>query len=597
MSGLLAVCSEIESLPLREALKLIVHRGRDDAGAWQSPDKAVWLGATRMALTDLGQSGRLPLKNETGTIWLIADGSVTNYNSLRRRLELKGHRFISQNDSEVIIHAYEMWNESCLDYLEGSFSFVLWDTKARQLIASRDRTGVKPIYYAEYEGSLFISSEISPILRLMPETPHPNPLGAAYMMTLGYIPSPNTIWRDIYKLEPGQMLGWSIRSGLRLRRYWEPPRIILKRNKPEQFDEILDEVIRRTISADIPANFLMPDGLDGATLATALDSIGEKPETLTLTGLNGVGKGDQSAETLANHLEFPHAMESLSAQRTEADLRRVIGQYNEPSAHGQMIRLMEMGNLLSKSSRLLVSYQGSDAIFWGSEWHHSPARVSGMFSRFRAGGLPGQRKFTNSSPVAKHVWQMHGRFLPYEAAEMIAPSRIPFDTKTMLKPLQRYYVDKLPLQRNLQRIDIMSYCADCLFPMLDAAATAHTVELRLPFADRRIVEWGLALDVHKKEASTPKWFMHQYLASKGENIPKSDIFSDDEGFSGLPLDLSPDQMISAIEKSYWVEEGYWSPSWESIANKNVPHRESRLWNLYILSLWADVWYKERPWAS
>ncbi|MEM8862262.1 MAG: hypothetical protein AAGD96_28425 [Chloroflexota bacterium] len=149
MSGLLAVYSEIDSLPLRDALKLILHRGRDDAGAWQSQDKRVWLGATRMATTDLSQSGRLPLKNEDGTIWVVADGTVTNYSSMRRRLELKGHRFVSANDSEVIIHAYEMWSEACLDYLEGSFYFVLWDEKIKQQIVSIDRTGVKPIYYTE----------------------------------------------------------------------------------------------------------------------------------------------------------------------------------------------------------------------------------------------------------------------------------------------------------------------------------------------------------------------------------------------------------------------------------------------------------------
>lgn len=597
MSGLLAVFSDIDSLPLREALKLILHRGRDDAGAWQSPDKKVWMGATRMATTDLSQTGRLPLKNEDGTIWLIADGAVTNYQTMRRRLELKGHRFASSNDSEVIVHAYEMWSEACLDYLEGSFSFVLWDSKIRQMIVSRDRTGVKPIYYAEQNGSLFVSSELSPILRLLPETPVPNPLAAAYVMTLGYVPSPNTIWRNIYKLEPGQMLGWSQKSGLRLRRYWEPPRILLRRNRPEQLEEVLAEVVRRSMMSDLSVNLLMPDGMDGAALATAINQVGYTPEALTVTGLNGGGTGDQSAATLAAQLEFPHNSEALSAQRTEDDLRQAISLYNEPVAHSQSIRLIELGELSARMGKLLISNQGADPVFWGSRWYHQKGGTSGPLSFFRMGSLPGERKFVRSSPVAAHVWSIHRRFLPSEAGEIIAPSRIPFTADEMLQPLLRYRVDKLPWQRNLQRIDLMSYYADCLFPMLDQAAMSHSVELRLPFADRRLVEWGLALGQNKKETQIPKWLLRNYLSEKGENIPASQIFTDDEGFANLPLDLGPERMISTIQNSFWVEEGYWTPEWRTYADRNVPFREARLWNLYILSLWADIWYRERPWAS
>ncbi|MEM9777023.1 MAG: asparagine synthase-related protein [Chloroflexota bacterium] len=596
MSGLLAVYSELDSLPLREALKLILHRGRDDAGAWQSPDKRVWLGATRMATTDLSQSGRLPLKNEDGNIWVVADGAVTNYNSMRRRLELKGHRFASANDSEVIVHAYEMWSEACLDYLEGSFSFVLWDNKIKQLIVSRDRTGVKPIYYTEYEGGLFVSSEIGPLLRVLPEIPDPNPLAAAYMMTLGYIPSPHSIWRNIYKLEPGQMLGWSLKSGLRLRRYWEPPRILLKRNRPEQLNEVLTEVVNRTLMADVPVNFLMPDGIDGAALAFALSDLGQTPETLTITGLNGTGLGDNSASTLAAELDFPHNSESISAQRTEADLRNALSLFNEPCAHSQLIRMMELGAHSARMGQLMISYQGADPLFYGSHWYHNRTRSGNFLSRFQR-GLLGENRFLKSSPIAAHLWGIHNRFLPSEAAELIAPSRILFDAEIMQRPLMRYYVDKLPAQRNLQRIDLMSYFADCFFPMVSQAAIVNSVELRLPFADRRMVEWGLALLENRSESNVPKYFLQEYLNRTGKNIPKSNIVSDDEGFTELPLDLSLEQMLSAIENSYWVEEGYWAPEWRSIAERKTANTQARIWNLYILSLWADIWFKERPWLD
>ena len=146
------------------------------------------------------------MHNEDKTIWMVCNGEIYNYPSLRARLEGLGHHFYSNCDNEVIVHAYEAWGDGCIDYLIGMFAFVLWDKNQQRLLAARDRVGIKPLYYTETEGGIVLSSEAGALLPFFEARPEPEPMSLAYVMTLGYVPSPWSIWQGIYKLEPGLYL-------------------------------------------------------------------------------------------------------------------------------------------------------------------------------------------------------------------------------------------------------------------------------------------------------------------------------------------------------------------------------------------------------
>ena len=202
MCGIVAAAGKpLEKAAFQKAINQIRHRGPDANGYYKSASEEVWLGHRRLSIVDLSPSGQQPMHNEDQTIWLICNGEIYNYFSLRPRLEKLGHVFYSNSDNEVILHAYETWGENLFNELEGMFSFVLWDEKKQQLFAARDRVGIKPLYYSFKDQHLLVASEASAMLPLFKDTPSLSPMALAYLLSMGYIPAPYSIWSGIHKLE------------------------------------------------------------------------------------------------------------------------------------------------------------------------------------------------------------------------------------------------------------------------------------------------------------------------------------------------------------------------------------------------------------
>jgi len=201
-------CIDFQERPisLNASLDSMKNRGPDDVGEWFSADKKVALGHRRLAIVDLSSAGRQPILNEDGTMVLVCNGEIYNYQLLRNELEKKGHTFKSRSDSEVILHAYENWGEDCLAHLEGMFAFIIWDNQAKKIFAARDRLGIKPLYYTHREGRFVLASVLGGLLPVLSQKPDINFEGFSFVLAMGYIPSPMTIWDNIWKLEAGHYL-------------------------------------------------------------------------------------------------------------------------------------------------------------------------------------------------------------------------------------------------------------------------------------------------------------------------------------------------------------------------------------------------------
>ena len=160
MCGILAVYTktELEKNKFEQALKKIEHRGPDNTSYWNSTDKSVFLGHTRLSIIDISRDGNQPMFNETKDIVLVCNGEIYNFKSLRENLLEKGHKFKSKSDSEVILHAYEEWGDDFIDKLEGMFAFVLWDEKKERFIFARDGIGIKPLYYYKDDNSIILEA-------------------------------------------------------------------------------------------------------------------------------------------------------------------------------------------------------------------------------------------------------------------------------------------------------------------------------------------------------------------------------------------------------------------------------------------------------
>src|SRR5689334_750621 len=249
----------------------IAHRGPDADGYHVAPGIA--LGHRRLSIIDL-TTGDQPVRNEDGTVSVIFNGEIYNFADLRRELEQAGHRFRTHTDTEVIVHAYEEWGDGAVDRFRGMFAFALWDERRRRLLLVRDRVGIKPLYYSVTPGGLTFGSEIKAIL----EDPDVSRAWSAEALdaylALQYVPTPRTIYRDIWKLPAGHLLA-AEDGRISVRRYWDltftgDGDASKESEYLDRLEELVTEAVRMRLLSDVPLGAFPSGGIDSSTVVAAI---------------------------------------------------------------------------------------------------------------------------------------------------------------------------------------------------------------------------------------------------------------------------------------------------------------------------------------
>jgi len=586
---------------LQASLLCLSHRGPDGEGMWQSQVHRAWLGHRRLSIVDLSDAGIQPMQNEDGNLHLVCNGEIYNSPTLRRQLESHGHRFASHSDSEVILHAYEQWGEGLLDRIEGMFAFALWDDCEAQLLCARDRIGMKPLFFTEHEGGLFISSTLAPLLALLPAKPKFDPLAMSYAMTLGYVPAPYTVWQGIEKLRPAHLLTWSTAAGVATRVYWEPPRHTAPdAGAPlEQWEELFPEILEEHLLSDVPIALFLSAGLDSSAMAMGLRNLGQPVQAVTLGFPDSDEDESQSAAAMARALGFPHQVLATETDALPRLLDQATRAIEEPQSHTSLLNIWAITNAVSGKYKVALSGNGGDEVFGGYRWYRDldapldrTAGARRSIIKALGGALPysfahrqAASAFKNLSVLHRHAWRHFARFLPEEAEALFGSS---FTDDEMLGPMGEQFVDTLPLLRALQRVDLLNFCTYTDLAKMDFAGMAHAVEVRTPFLDRRIVEWGLQQPVNPATSPRPKQLLRDYLQRHG--APEEILNHPKRGFSFKALEqFDTRAAVDEIRRGYWVREGIWPRYWERIATANVPQRLARIWVLLNLTRWANVW--------
>ena len=373
MCGLVGILGrfDAEGQDLGRMLQALSHRGPDGEGVYA--DAHIALGHRRLSIIDL-EGGRQPLRNVEGTIWLVCNGEIYNYQELRAQLEADGHRFVTNSDCEVIIGLYERHGEQLLNHIRGMFAFVLWDSRRKRLLAARDHLGQKPFYYSSESGRFAFASEIKGLLALDPQYRTVNLAALDQYLALRLIAPPLSMFKGIQKLPPGHLLSIEPGGAPHIRRYWDL-RYLPKLSGSEddltnQLESLIEESLRLNMVSDVPVGAFLSGGLDSSLLVAMLAKRLGVHDLKTFTiGLN-YQRFDEAphARAVARLYNTDHHEETIDPSLT-AVLPELVWHLDEPSDPLSLCA-WHVAQLASRSVKVVIGGDGGDELFGGYDRYY-----------------------------------------------------------------------------------------------------------------------------------------------------------------------------------------------------------------------------------
>ena len=609
----------VERGDLKAMNDLLVHRGPDDEGYYEKD--AVGLAMRRLSIIDVS-SGHQPLSNEDGSIWIVFNGEIYNFQELREKLIEKGHVFKTKSDTETIVHLYEEKGKDFVKDLRGMFAIAIWDKKRDRLLLARDRMGKKPLFYAVTPGAIAFASELRALLAA-PGIPREVDLRAvdAYL-TLQYIPSPLSIFKAVKKLEPASVL--TLEDGkVTIEKYWDLPLGAEKLSLPvaeikeRLYAELLEATKIRLIS-EVPLGAFLSGGIDSSVVVALMARSSSAPvKTFSIgfkeAAFSELGYARQVAEMYGTkHTEFV-----VEANMVDV-LEKLVRHYGEPYADSSALPSYFVSRETRKSVTVALNGDGGDEAFGGylryvamkvdSYWRHMPGGVkkamlgaAKLFPQKAPYGLFWRaRKFMAASlmqdPSQRYLSTV-SYFGPDEKKGLFSPAfenAIGSDLRYGEKYITGLY--KIPagqdLQNTLSYVDFHSYLPECLMTKMDIASMANSLEARSPFLDHKVIEFAFSLpgNIKLKGLNGTKWILKETFK---DMLPKQ-IYS--RGKMGFGIPLGP--WFRGELKDYWagtclsakaLGRGYFNKEhlfrlWDEHQSGARDHGY-KLWALLMLELW------------
>ncbi len=604
----------------------LAHRGPDGDGYFSTPEAS--LGHRRLAIIDL-RGGAQPITTPDGRFTLIFNGEIYNFRALRSELESLGEQFRTQSDTEVLLHAFARWGRDALDRLRGMFAFAVWDRDRRALFLARDRLGLKPLYYSTGpRGQLLFASEIAALLE-HPEISRRLDAQAVddYLAYL-YIPAPRTIFAAIRELPPAHWLEW--RDGtLRIEHYWDA--LPEPREAPEQqlTDELLatlDEAVRLRMISDVPLGAFLSGGMDSSSIVALMARATREPvRTFSL--------GFRAGEERYSELEFARLVASRYAtEHRELEIQpqcanllpRMVEHFGQPFGNPTALLVNQLSELSRQHVTVALAGDAGDEVFLGYP-RYAGVRLRGRLDRMP---FPARRALAwFSSSIAEnsngnHVRRRAREFLstaaqPWQQAYagwvgyFSAPMRESLYAHGFRSQLEGYRAEQF-LEAQFARVrhaapldqasyvDLHTFLPFNLLAYGDRMSMAHSLEVRLPFTDHKLVEFAMRLPAHMKlRGRESKYLLRRAV---GSLLPPEILTRAKLGLNpplGLWLrgELVPllDRYLSprAVAQRGWFEP-------QAVAQLLTDFRAGRrdyslhLWSLLVLEQWCQRYLDGAP---
>ena len=545
----------VERQELEKMARSIRHRGPDDEGYYL--DGSLGFGFRRLSIIDL-EGGHQPMSDEEETTWIVFNGEIYNFRELRMELESFGHVFRTRCDTEVIVHGYKQWGDEVLNRLNGMFGLAVWDVRRRRLMLARDPFGIKLVYYRVSAGSLWFGSEMRAVCASMGnERPEADPESLSLFLQYRFTPSPYTAMQGVQKLAPGTKL--VVQDGVCQTSRWyrfSPKPFAPPKSVAEAGEELLclyRQAVRRQLVSDVPLGLLLSGGVDSALLLALMMENGADWPTYT------VGYGESyvldelaDAEDTARILKSRHTGVRITRKVFERELSRIVGFLEEPVTTSSIVPMYFVCQRAREDVKVGLVGQGPDELFggyprhigarYGVAWTALPPWARAPLERAVA-ALPrnealkrGLYAFGSGSAL-----QRSGRILSLLPAEQIEglfwDGVLKADAE---QKVQQCWSDLASLGPQtdelgrLQFLEVRSTLPDELLMYADKLSMAHSLELRVPYLDKDIVEYAERLGSNLKLRNGVGKWIHKQVCRKF--LPASIVRRPKRGFATTVVD-------------------------------------------------------------
>lgn len=609
----------------------LVHRGPDDAGLFVSKNKKVGLATRRLKIIDLSDAAHMPMSDQRKNTWITYNGEVYNFKEIRSELEKRGHRFHSQSDAEVTLHAYLEYGADCVTRLNGMFAFVIWDENKQLFFAARDHVGIKPFYYAFQNGTFYFGSEIKAILAHPQFKKELDISGVSKYLTFSSTPAPDTLFQNIKKLPAAHTLSIQTSGKVDITSYWSPFKNTetWKRATEQEYVDTIQSTLRDSIRAqmvsDVPFGCFLSGGVDSSTNAALMSEVLGKPVETFSVGIRGF--------TTNNEFEYSQRVaKMLGAKRhelliDEANLIEFLDAYpkhaDDPNGDPVCFPLFFLSKMTRENGVIVVQVgEGADELFAGYPlylralklytrwWRMLKATPSfkkkALYSiarKFPSPQFDFQKEYLRRLSFGQEpFWGLAVAFSDFQKNSLTTGSL--HDTESSYKIVEQIYEefnssgDADDFLKKITYLELKHRLPEFLLARADKMTMAHSIEARVPFLDKRIVELAFSIPSAMKITNNePKYLLKR--AVRGI-IPNEIIDRKKQGFwtpmnawfkSSAPIakTLHNELLASPLIKQGLINERYVRTIINAHQKSNADY-SFQLWNILTLSRWYGYWF-------
>lgn len=537
---------EIDKAEIKSMCDAIAHRGPDDEGYYIKGN--VGLGHRRLSIIDLN-TGQQPIYNEDKSIVIVFNGEIYNYRELRNELSQKGHLFKTETDTEVIVHLYEEYQESCVQKMNGMFSFAIWDSRNEKLFLARDRIGIKPLYYYTDKDKIVFGSEMKAIIQVKSVERQIDLSSIDQYLSFGYIPSPLSIFEKIKKLPPGHHL--SIQGdSISMKKFWDI-RYEYRYDRSEDEDaenivEILKSSVQMRLVSDVPLGAFLSGGIDSSAVVAMMSKLINRPVKTFSIGFKEAKFNElEDARFIAKKFNTEHYEEIVDPDSVNL-VPKLVWYYDEPFADSSAIPTYYVSRLAREHVTVVLSGDGGDELFGGylryitsnrdKLFLRLPARIRkdflGAVGRILPNGFKGKNYFNYISLNDLQRYMVKVGCFPEHIKQKLYTRDFAASIGKKAPDHFSAVIEK-DLVTKLMFYDCKTYLPDDILVKVDKASMARSLEARVPVLDYRLIEYAATIPPERKiNGDNQKMIFKKALK---QYLPERVFTKKKQGF-GVPLE-------------------------------------------------------------